>query len=116
MGADHQGATGCIAGYPANESLMQWPRLSQTNVLLALLALLLVSSVLYTRESLLFCEKALYGEMNTIAKEGTADKPVKFTDVCPEMRQRAENTMNKWLEVILALLVQWVPHPPDKGG
>lgn len=89
---------------------MQLPKPTPVGVLMGLLALLLVSSVLYTRESLLFCEKALYGEMNTIAKEGTADKPVKFTDVCPEMRQRAENTMNKWLEVILALLVQF--HPP----
>jgi hypothetical protein len=72
--------------------------------------MLMISSVLYTRESLLFCEKALYGEMNTIAKEGTADKPLRFTDVCPEVRQRAETNLNKWLEVILALLVQF--HPP----
>ena len=91
---------------------MQWPKLSTNGALLGLLGLLLFSSILYTRESLMFCEKALYGEMNTIAKEGKADKPLRFTDVCPEVRQRAENTMNKWLEVILALLVQF--HPPAK--
>ena len=89
---------------------MRFPRLTQTWLLLSLLSMLMISSVLYTRESLLFCEKALYGEMNTIAKEGTADKPLRFTDVCPEVRQRAETNLNKWLEVILALLVQF--HPP----
>lgn len=89
---------------------MKLPPFRAEILLLSLLGMLLVSSVLYTRESLLFCERALYGEMNTIAKEATANKPIKFTDVCPEMRQRAETSMNKWLEVILALLVQF--HPP----
>jgi len=94
---------------------MQWLKMpSQNTMLLGLLGLLLVSSVSYTRESLLFCEKALYGEMNTIAKEGTADKAIKFTDVCPEVRQKAENQLNRWLEVILALLVNLTPHPPEK--
>lgn len=64
------------------------------------------------RESLLFCEKALYGEMETLRKEGTVKEALKFTDVCPEVRQRQENNLNKWLEVILALLVQF--HPPAK--
>jgi len=91
---------------------MRLPRLSPIHALLGILGFLLISSVLYTRESLLFCEKALYGEMDTIAKEGTADKPIKFTDVCPDVRQRSENLTNKWLEVILALMVQFA-HPPS---
>lgn len=89
---------------------MQFPRISQTNVLLGLLAMLLVGSILNNRESLLFCEKALYGEMETLRKETTVKGAIKFTDVCPEVRQRQENNLNKWLEVILALLVQF--HPP----
>jgi hypothetical protein len=89
---------------------MQFPRISQTNMLLGLLAMLLVGSILNNRESLLFCEKALYGEMETLRKETTVKDAIKFTDVCPEVRQRQENNLNKWLEVILALLVQF--HPP----
>lgn len=89
---------------------MKLPRLNPSGFLLGLLAMLMVSSVLYTRESLLFCERALFGEVNTIAKEGVGDKPIKFTEVCPEMRQRAESSMGKWAEVLLALLVQF--HPP----
>jgi hypothetical protein len=89
---------------------MRLPGISQTNVLLGLLAVLLIGSVLNNRESLLFCEKALYGEMETLRKEGTVKEALKFTDVCPEVRQRQENNLNKWLEVILALLVQF--HPP----
>lgn len=91
---------------------MRWPRITTKSALIGLLGLLLLSSVLYTRESLLFCERALYGEMNTIAKEGKADKPVRFNEVYPEVRQRAETSMNKWLEVILALLVQLNPSDP----
>ena len=90
---------------------MRLPGISQTNVLLGLLAVLLIGSVLNNRESLLFCEKALYGEMETLRKEGTVKAPVKFTDVCPEVRQRQENNLNRWLEVILALLAN--PHPPN---
>jgi hypothetical protein len=90
---------------------MRLPGISQTNVLLGLLAVLLIGSVLNNRESLLFCEKALYGEMETLRKEGTVKAPVKFTDVCPEVRQRQENNLNRWLQVILALLAN--PHPPN---
>jgi hypothetical protein len=89
---------------------MRLPRISQTSVLLGLLAVLLLGSVLNNRESLLYCERALAAEMETLRKEGTVKGPVKFTDVCPEVRQRAENNLNKWLEVLLALMVQW--HPP----
>jgi len=92
---------------------MRLPGISQTNVLLGLLAVLLIGSVLNNRESLLFCEKALYGEMETLRKEGTVKAPVKFTDVCPEVRQRVETNNQKWLEVILAMLVQFAPHPPN---
>jgi hypothetical protein len=81
-------------------------------VLLGLLAVLLIGSVLNNRESLLFCEKALYGEMETLRKEGTVKEAVKFTDVCPEVRQRQENNLNRWLEVILALLAN-PRHPPS---
>lgn len=88
---------------------MQFPRISQTSLLLGLLAMLLLGSVLNNRESLLFCEKALYGEMETLRKETTVKDTIKFTDVCPEVRQRQENNLNKWLEVILALLVQFHP-------
>ena len=91
---------------------MRLPGISQTNVLLGLLAVLLIGSVLNNRESLLFCEKALYGEMETLRKEGTVKEAIKFTDVCPEVRQRAENNLNRWLEVILALLAS--PHPPTE--
>lgn len=93
---------------------MQFPRITPITTLLGLVAVLMLSSVFYTRESLLFCEKALYGEMETLRKEGTVKAPVKFTDVCPEVRQRAEYTLNKWLEVVLALMVQITPHPPKE--
>jgi hypothetical protein len=73
----------------------------------------MLSSVLYTRESLLFCEKALYGEVETLRKEGTVKEAIKFTDVCPEVRQRAENNLNRWLEIVLALLAPITRHPPD---
>ena len=88
------------------------PRLTPVGVLMGLLVLLMVSSVFYTRESLLFCEKALYGELSTLAKEGTLKAPIRFPEVCPDVRQRAETLTNKWLEVILALMVQWGPHNP----
>jgi len=91
---------------------MPLPRITPTTVLLGLLVVLMLSSVLYTRESLLFCEKALYGEMETLRKEGTVKETIRFTDVCPEVRQRAENNLNRWLEVILALLAS--PHPPAR--
>lgn len=93
---------------------MRVPRFSPVYLLLLLLALLAGSSMLYTRESLLFCEKALAAEMDTIAKESTADKPLSFQQVCPELRSRAENQLNRWLEVLLALMVQFT-HPADRG-
>lgn len=88
---------------------MRPPTISFQGVLLCLLGVLLLGSVLNNRESLLFCEKALYGEMETLRKETTVTAPLKFTDVCPELRQRQETNLNKWLEVILALLVQFPP-------
>jgi hypothetical protein len=92
---------------------MKLPRITPTTTLLGLLVVLMLSSVFYTRESLLFCEKALYGEMETLRKEGTVKAPVKFTEVCPEVRQRAETNLNRWLEVLLALMA--TPHlPPDR--
>ena len=91
---------------------MPLPRITPTTVLLGLLVVLMLGSVAYNRESLLFCEKALYGEMETLRKEGTVKEAIKFTDVCPEVRQRAENNLNRWLEVILALLAN--PHPPTE--
>jgi hypothetical protein len=86
---------------------MRFPRIGPTGILLGLLAVLMLSSVLYNRESLLFCEKALYGELDILRKETSLKGPIKFTEVCPEMRQRQETNLAKWLEVILALLVQW---------
>jgi hypothetical protein len=91
---------------------MPLPRITPTTVLLGLLVVLMLGSVAYNRESLLFCEKALYGEMETLRKEGTVKEAIKFTDVCPEVRQRAENNLNRWLEVVLALLAS--PHPPGQ--
>jgi len=88
---------------------MQLPRISTHTVLLGLLGLVMVSSALYNRESLLFCEKALYGEVETLKKETTLKVPIKFTDVCPEVRQRVENNTNKLLELLLALLVNPSP-------
>jgi hypothetical protein len=92
---------------------MPLPRITTTTALLGLLGVLMLASVLYTKESLLFCEKALYGELSTLQKETNLKAPVKFTDVCPEVRQRAETNLNKWLEVLLALMVQWHPPPPN---
>lgn len=91
---------------------MNFPRITPTTTLLGLLVGLMVSSVIYTHESLRFCERALFGEVETMRKEGTVKAPVKFTEVCPEVRQRAENNLNRWLEVILALLAS--PHQPKE--
>jgi hypothetical protein len=46
-------------------------------------------------------------------QEKTLQGPIKFNEVCPEVRQRVETNTNKWLEVILAMLVQFAPHPPN---
>jgi len=67
----------------------------------------MTSSVIFNHESLTFCEKALFGEVTTLQKETTLKTPVKFTDVCPDLRLRVETGLNKWLEVILALMVQF---------
>jgi hypothetical protein len=90
---------------------MQIPKLSPMNILFGMVGLLLAGSLLSNREALLFCEKALFGEMETLRKEKTVTGALKFTDVCPELRQRQENNLNKWLEIILALMVQI--HPPQ---
>ena len=90
---------------------MRFPRITPTATLLGLLVMLMVRSILYNRESLIFCERALYGELSTLQKETTLKGPIKFNEVCPEIRQRVETNTQKWLEVILALLVQW-SHPP----
>ena len=82
-------------------------------MLLLCIVALMIASIFYTRESLLFCEKALYGEFKALTgKSNAVQRPISFTEVCPEMRQRAETTLNKWVEVILALLVQIHPPPP----
>jgi hypothetical protein len=95
---------------------MKWPRgPSQHAIVMGLLGVLLASSVIYTHEALRFCERAVFDEMGTIAREGTADKPLSFRDVCPEARQRAENQLNRWLEVLLALLVQLPGRGPGDG-
>jgi hypothetical protein len=78
-------------------------------VLLGLLGALLVASILNTRESLLFCERALYGEMELLRRETNVKGPIKFSDICPEVRQRAENNLNRWLDVILALMIPLHP-------
>jgi hypothetical protein len=90
------------------------PRITPVGGLLLLTGIIMVSSVMHTRESLLFCERALFSEMNTIAKEGTADKPLKFSDVCPDVRARAEAATNRLLDITLALMVQFTGHggPP----
>lgn len=77
--------------------------------------LLLLGSLLSNRESLLFCEKALFGEMETLRKEKAVAGAIKFTDICPEVRQRQENNLNRWLELVLALMVQLHPPRPGKG-
>jgi hypothetical protein len=91
---------------------MRFPRITPTTVLLGLLAVLMFSSMISNYESLTFCEKALYNELSTLQKETNLKGPVKFTEVCPEVRQRQETNLAKWLEVILALMVQFAPHPP----
>jgi hypothetical protein len=90
---------------------MQFPRITPTTTLLGMLAVLMLSNVLYNRESLLFCEKALYGELSALQKETNLKEPVKFNDVCPEIRQRVEASTNKMLDILLALAVQF--HPPS---
>jgi hypothetical protein len=79
-------------------------------VLLGLLGVLLLNSIWASRESLVFCEKALYGEVKALQGGGKMNKAVAFTEVCPDLRARAETNLNKWLEVILALMVQF-NHP-----
>jgi hypothetical protein len=91
---------------------MRFPRITPTTVLLGLLVMLMGSSVLYNRESLRFCERALVTETEMLRKETNLKAPVKFTEVCPELRQRVEANLNRWLDVILALLVPLTPHPP----
>jgi len=90
------------------------PRITAVGGLLVLTGIIMVSSVLHTRESLLFCERALFGEMETIAKEGKADKPIRFNEVCPDVRARAETATNRLLDITLALMVQFTGHggPP----
>jgi hypothetical protein len=92
---------------------MKLPRITPTTIMLGLLVILMLSSVLYNRESLLFCERALYGETEVLRKETNLKAPVKFNEVCPELRQKVEANTNKWLEVLLALMVQFAPHPPS---
>lgn len=89
----------------------QPPRISPAGVLLGCIVVLMSASVFYTRESLLFCERSLYEQFNSLTEKGKPERPIAFTEVCPEMRQRAETMLNKWVEVILALLVQ--VHPPS---
>jgi hypothetical protein len=91
---------------------MPLPRITTTTALLGMLVVLLLGSVITNFHSLKFCEQALYGEMETLRKEGTVKEAVKFTDVCPEVRQKVEANTNKLLEIILALLVPVAPHPP----
>jgi hypothetical protein len=91
---------------------MPFPRITTTTALLCMLAVLLLGSVITNFHSLRFCEQALFDEMETLRKETTVKEAVKFTDVCPDVRQRQENNLNRWLEVILALLAN--PHPPAK--
>lgn len=79
-------------------------------ILLALLGILLLNSVWANRESLVFCEKALYGEINALQKGNKMNKAIAFNEICPDLRSRAETNLNKWLEVILALMVQF-NHP-----
>ena len=73
---------------------------------------MMLSNVLYNRESLLFCEKALYGELSALQRETNLKGPVKFNEVCPEIRQRVEASTNKMLDILLALAVQF--HPPAR--
>jgi hypothetical protein len=91
---------------------MKWPRFTIPGLLLALLGVLMLSSVALNHQSLSFCERALFGEVATLQKETNLKAPVKFTDVCPELRARTEASLNKWLEILLALMVQF-HHPPN---
>jgi len=93
---------------------MRLPRITPAASLMALLALLMLSTVLYNRESLQFCERALYAETEALRKDTNLKAPVKFNEVCPEIRQRVETSTNKMLEIILALLVPIVPHNQDR--
>jgi hypothetical protein len=92
---------------------MPLPRITPTTVLLGLLVVLMGSSVMYNRESLLFCERALYAESEMLRKETNLKAPVKFSDVCPELRQKVEANTNKLLEILLALAVQFHPPPTN---
>jgi len=92
---------------------MRFPRITPTAVLMGMLMVVMVSSVAYNRESLLFCERALVSETDIIRKETEMKGPVKFNDVCPEIRQRVEANTNRLLDILLALAVQFnPPHPP----
>lgn len=86
---------------------MKLPQIKAPTILLGLLGVLLLNSVWASRESLVFCEKALYGEVNALQKSGKMGKAIAFTEICPDLRARAETNLNKWLEVILALMVQF---------
>ena len=89
---------------------MRMPRLPRFGLawpLLGLLAFLMLSSILYSRESLLFCERTLYNEIMDKRSASKTEDPIKFTEVCPEVRERHENATNKWLDVLLALMVQF---------
>lgn len=91
---------------------MKLPRLSFQTLLLLPLSVLLISSVFDSREALLFCERALNGEIEALKNETALKGAVKFRDVCPEARQRTSANLNKWLDILVALMVQFAPHPP----
>lgn len=91
---------------------MRFPRVMPLHVLLGALVALLIGSMVNNRESLRFCEKALFGETTALEKGKALKAPVRFTEVCPDVRERVEHNINKWLEVILALMVQF-SHPQD---
>ena len=90
---------------------MKLPQLTPRMFLFGLLGILVLGSIWTNTESLLFCQRFLSGEVRVLSGQGEMKKPVAFTDVCPEVRARAEANLNKWLEVLLALLVQ--THPPS---
>jgi hypothetical protein len=93
---------------------MRLPQITPTSTLLTLLVVLMLSSVLYNRESLLFCERELANEVAVLERETNLKGPIKFTEVCPEARQRVEANINRWLDVILAMLIPLrPPHSPD---
>jgi hypothetical protein len=89
---------------------MKFPSINQATFLMVLLGVLLLSSVWSNRESLLFCEQTLFGETKMLEREKTVSKPISFSEVCPDLRARSEANLNKWLEVLLALMVQF-HHP-----